>query len=78
MMIKTSNVEESNELLLIAHDIKKTGLKAKDSLHIASAIIARCDYFFSTDDRLLKYQNDKIQIINPINFILREGEFYHE
>jgi len=64
------NVEESNEIISVAQKIKQTGLKTKDSLHIACAIVAQCDYFLSTDDRLLKYQDNKIRIINPINFIL--------
>jgi len=40
-----------------------------DSLHIACAIYAKCDYFISTDDRILKYKDNKIMIIDPIDFI---------
>ena len=69
-----SDMEESDEIITIANSIKKSGLKTKDSLHIACAIIAQCDYFISADDRLLKYKNDKIRIINPIDFILLFGE----
>ena len=54
----------------IAADIMKTGIKLMDACHVASAIIAGCDYFISTDKRLLKYQTDKIRIVNPITFIL--------
>ena len=53
----------------MANEIKKTGVKHKDACHIASAIIAGCDYFLSTDYRLLKYKTDKIKIMNPIDFI---------
>jgi hypothetical protein len=28
-----------------------------------------CDYFISTDDRLLKHQDDRIELINPVDFI---------
>ena len=31
----------------------KTGIKAKDACHVACAISASCDYFLTTDDRLL-------------------------
>ncbi len=43
-----------------AESIMNIGIKPKDAQHIASAIIAGCDYFLSTDDRLLKYKTDEI------------------
>ena len=59
----------------IARDIMETGVKYKDACHVASAIIAKCDYFISTDKRLLKYESDVIKIVNPIEFISEmEGE----
>ena len=73
------NIEENPDIILTANNIKKTGLKTKDSLHIACAIFAECDYFISTDDRLLKYKSDKITVINPINFILlTKGELKND
>ena len=53
----------------IALEIEKTGIKHKDACHIACAILAECDCFLSTDDRLLKYQSNKIKLLNPIEFI---------
>ena len=47
------------------------------SYHVACAIYAGCDYFLSTDKRLLKYTSDKIKIMNPIDFI-REMENYDD
>ena len=44
-------------------------MKYKDAYHVASAIIAGCDYLISTDKRLLKYKNDKIKLVNPIEFV---------
>ena len=32
---------------------------------------ASCDFFLTTDDRLLKYSTDEIELINPIDFIKR-------
>jgi len=58
----------------IAKEIQKTGVKEKDSLHLACAIIAECDYFISTDDRLLKYTSDKMQLLTPTEFIRRLEE----
>lgn len=54
----------------IATDIMNTGIKLMDACHIACAVIAECDYFVSTDKRLLKYTSDRIKIVNPITYIL--------
>ncbi|MGN0638385.1 MAG: hypothetical protein ACI4J0_08430 [Huintestinicola sp.] len=59
----------SEQILSEAMKIMETGVKKMDSLHIAAAIIGKADYFLSTDIRLLKYQSDKIKVINPVNFI---------
>lgn len=47
----------------------KTGIKYKDACHVACAIYANCEYFITTDKRLLKYKSDKIKLVNPIDFI---------
>lgn len=57
------------EIEQIAEEIQKTGVKKMDSLHVACAIISSAEYFLSTDKRLLKYQTEKIKIVNPIEFI---------
>ena len=58
-----------------AKSIMGAEIKYKDAIHVASAIIAGCDCFLTTDIRLLKYETDKIVIENPIDFIRRmEGE----
>ena len=46
-----------------------TGIKEKDACHVASAILAECDYFLTVDDRLLKLKSDEIVLINPVDFI---------
>ena len=57
----------------IAASITKTGIKLMDACHIASAIIADCDIFFTTDKRLLKYKTNSIRMMNPAEFILEMG-----
>lgn len=52
-----------------AHSIMKTGVKYKDACHVACAILSECDYFLTTDRRLLKYQTDKLKMMNPIDFV---------
>lgn len=47
----------------------KTGIKFKDACHVASAMYAECEYFISTDIRLLKYTTDKIKMVTPVEFI---------
>ena len=58
-----------DEVLRLATEIMKTGIKYMDAAHTACAIIAGCDYLITTDKRLLKYKSDKISVINPVDFI---------
>lgn len=69
------DIISTNKMILQkANEIRSIGIKEKDSLHIACAIYAKCDYFISTDDRILKYKDDQISIIDSIDFIkLWEG-----
>ena len=56
-----------------ARDIMKSGVKEKDALHIACAIEGKCEYFITTDGRVLRYLSPQIKISGPIDF-LRELE----
>lgn len=55
----------------IAATIMETGLKRMDATHIACAILARCDCFLTTDDRVLKYRHDDIKGKSPCGFVLQ-------
>ena len=58
-----------------ASEIMQTGIKFKDACHVASAIYAGCEYFISTDIRLLKYNTKEIKMVSPIEFVTEmEGE----
>ena len=70
------SIKSNNEIITIAREIIKTGIKNKDALHLASAIHAQADFFLTVDNRVLKYKDNRILILNPIEFIEREG--YHE
>jgi len=72
----TDYVNKSDEVVAIANEISSNGVKAKDASHLACAIYAECDYFLTTDDKLLKYQDDRIHTINPVDFIMLEGDQY--
>ena len=62
------------EIEMLAEEIMQTGIKKKDATHLACSIIAECDYFISTDKRVLNYKTDKIKIVNPIHFVAIWGE----
>jgi predicted nucleic acid-binding protein len=62
------NTKEYSLLLEIIKDVMKTGIKLNDASHVAYAIVSKCDYLISTDKRLLKYEDRRIRIIDPITF----------
>ena len=53
----------------IIEEVMSSGVKDVDSAHVASAIVAGCDFFITTDDRILKYRTDRIKIVTPIQFL---------
>lgn len=64
-------IEKGEEAKLIAERIMESGVKSADALHVACAILAGSDYFITTDDRLLKFQTENIQVVTPGEFIRR-------
>ena len=62
-------LERKEEIVSMATEIMSTGVKFKDACHVASAVYANCEYFISTDKRLLKYKTDQIKLVNPIDFV---------
>ena len=58
----------------LIRDIMKTGIKVKDAAHVASAILAGCEFFLTTDKRLLKFKTDKLELIAPVEFVRRLEE----
>jgi predicted nucleic acid-binding protein len=69
----SSYIDESDEVVNTALALTEKGIKAKDASHLACAICAKCDYFLTTDDRLLKFNDDRIRIVNPVDFVIWEG-----
>jgi predicted nucleic acid-binding protein len=62
-------IDKHQQIDMEATEIMKSGIKYMDAAHISAAIIAKCDFFITTDKKLLNYKLDKIEIINPIDFI---------
>ena len=52
------------------NEIIITGIKNMDASHLAAAIVSGCDYFITTDDRILKYETDRIKIVTPVQFLM--------
>ena len=63
------DVDRADEEKIIADEIIATGVKTADAHHVACALLANCDFFLTTDDRLLKYKTDKILLMDPTEFI---------
>ena len=66
-----NDVKEGEEVLRIARLLNEKGVKKLDSLHVACAIVAKADYFLTTDNGILKKAMlvDDIKITDPIGFI---------
>lgn len=64
----------SSKVKEAAKEIMNSGVKLMDACHIACAIVAGCDYFISTDKRLLKYHSNQIKIVNPTTYVLEREE----
>jgi len=67
--ISVSFIGKSDSVMVLARQISATGIKPADSLHIACAITAHCDYLITVDNRMQKFQDSRIIICNPAEFI---------
>ena len=68
----TENVgnQKIEDIRMIASELIKQGIKPKDAAHLACAITAECDYFITTDDKLIKkYKGEKIILKTPLEFL---------
>jgi predicted nucleic acid-binding protein len=63
------NCKTSVKILQKAKIIEQANVKPKDALNIACAIAGNCDYFISTDRKLISKNIDGITMINPIDFV---------
>lgn len=69
--ISSIEITETPELLSHANKLSRFNIQPKDTLHAASAIEGKADYFLTTDDKLLSCANrsNMIKAINPIDYI---------
>ncbi|MBR5705484.1 MAG: PIN domain protein, partial [Deltaproteobacteria bacterium] len=67
----------SNEnILSYAEELELIGLTAYDALHIACAAYAECDYFITTDKKILNKSIDRLVVVNPVEFVRKMEESY--
>jgi len=66
-----TDIDENEHIVRNAKKFRQLGFKTKDSLHIACAVFAKCDYFLTTDDKILTKSGlvAEIKITDPIGFI---------
>jgi hypothetical protein len=64
-------IEGNPEVLRTANLLNQIGVKKLDSLQISCAVFSKCDYFLTTDDKILQRadQIEYIKINDPIGFI---------
>ncbi len=65
------DTDETREIIVRAETLKDRELKSKDALHIACAVEMQCDYFLTTDDKILNKMKDssEIRVVDPIAFV---------
>ena len=67
--VASIDVDESERIVAKANAIVKLNVRSKDALHVACAIEAHCDYFITTDNRILNKSIDQIVVIDPPSFL---------
>ena len=66
-----ADIIEIPEILQKAEALWEKGLKSKDALHIACAIVAGCNYFITTDESILRKLRafKDITVVDPTTFV---------
>jgi len=69
--IASIDLDEKREIIDEAKMLEKSGIKAKDALHVACAVYSQCEYFVTTDEEIIHKLSDynKIKIVNPVSLI---------
>ena len=62
-------IEKLESIQPLIGEIMAKGIKPADATHIACAITAGCDYLITTDDRMLKFKDERIKIITPTDMV---------
>ena len=63
------DINESAKVITLANEIMGKNIRPKDALHLACAMEAKCDYFITTDAKILNKSVGNIIIVDPIDFV---------
>mgnify|MGYP000942754935 FL=1 len=63
-------IMQNEEIIKFAERLNAMGIKSKDALHVACAVFSDCDYFITTDRKLLSLKIKEIKISSPIDFAI--------
>ena len=65
------DVDADLEILTKANTLRELGLRNKDALHLACSVAAKCDYFVTTDDEILRktVSFEEVKVIDPLDFV---------
>lgn len=73
LKVSSNYIDLNSQIESRANELNKTGIKALDALHLASAEIANADFFCTCDDKFLrrikKIKNIKIKVVTPLELI---------
>ena len=69
------DIDPTERILIRGREIMQKNINQKDAIHIACATKAECEYFLTTDRKILNKTVPKIILINPLDFI---RQFYLE
>jgi predicted nucleic acid-binding protein len=70
-----TDVEESEPLLVLMESFEKRGLKPKDALHLAAAVVASAEFFITVDRGILNKPITEVRVMSPEKFVrYYEGE----
>lgn len=79
-IISSIMVDLNETIIATAKTLNNVGFSKKDSLHIASAIFGKVDFFITVDKGILKKRNSvkEIEIVTPVEMINYYEENIHE
>jgi predicted nucleic acid-binding protein len=71
--IAVVDIDPTIRILNKGIEFNKQNIKRKDALHLACAIEAKCEYFLTTDKKILNKNITEIKVINPLDFVRHLG-----
>lgn len=72
------DIEANDKVINLAEKIAVMGIKPKDALHIACAVVADCEYFITTDSKILNKGIKDIKLTDSNGFIKLEEDNYND